>query len=51
MLEYFSIENFKAFENEEQFDLKAINILTGTNSSGKSSFTNALKLFQFNMED
>ena len=41
----FTVKNFKSFGQEGvSLDLKSINILTGTNSSGKSSFVKAYLL-------
>jgi len=40
----FSINNFRVFGKETSFKLAPLTILTGTNSSGKSSFTKALNL-------
>lgn len=40
----FTINNFRVFGEETKFDLAPLTILTGTNSSGKSSFTKALRL-------
>ena len=40
----FSINNFRVFADETTFDFAPITILTGTNSSGKSSLTRALML-------
>jgi recombinational DNA repair ATPase RecF len=36
-LEFFGLENFKVFNEKQIFDLKAITLLIGANSSGKSS--------------
>ncbi|KAA6331110.1 hypothetical protein EZS27_020263, partial [termite gut metagenome] len=41
-----SFENFRVFKNKSDFDLAPITILTGANSSGKSSVIKALKLLQ-----
>lgn len=38
-----TIDNFHAFGTETQFDFAPISILTGTNSSGKSSLTEKSK--------
>jgi predicted ATPase len=46
MIEKFGVENFKAFADKTELELKPLTILTGTNSSGKSSFTQALRLLQ-----
>ncbi len=43
-LKSFSINNFKVFSEETTFDFASLTILTGTNSSGKSSLTKALAL-------
>lgn len=43
-LKSFSINNFRVFGEETTFDFAPITILTGTNSSGKSSLTKALIL-------
>ncbi len=45
MLNNFSINNFKIFEGEHWFSFKDLNVFTGANNSGKSSFIQALKLF------
>lgn len=46
MFSRFGVENFKAFKNNVELDIAPLTILTGTNSSGKSSFTQALRLFK-----
>ncbi len=38
------VENFRVFKDEQYFNFAPITILTGTNSSGKSSLINLLKL-------
>ncbi len=43
MLKNIKIENFKCFENEI-IDLKPLTLITGTNSSGKSSLLQAILL-------
>ncbi len=43
-LNFFGVENFKVFADLHRFDLRPITILTGTNSSGKSSLTKAILL-------
>lgn len=40
----FSVDNFRVFGKETKFNVAPITMLTGTNSSGKSSFTKALHL-------
>ena len=40
----FTINNFRVFAEEQYFEIAPLTILTGTNSSGKSSFTKALRL-------
>lgn len=44
-LEFFGVENFRVFRERTDFELKSINILVGANSTGKSSFSKALRLF------
>lgn len=41
-----SIENYRVFKNKSEFKMAPITILTGANSSGKSSVIKALKLLQ-----
>jgi predicted ATPase len=41
-LEQLTIENFKCFKSEKTFDFPRLTILTGANSSGKSSVINAI---------
>ena len=38
------VENFRVFKDEQYFDFAPITLLTGTNSSGKSSLINLIKL-------
>ena len=45
-LNFFGIDNFKVFKELNHFDFKPINILVGTNSSGKSSFSKSILLLQ-----
>jgi predicted ATPase len=40
------LENFRVFKNKTDFEFAPITILTGTNSSGKSSLISALELLQ-----
>jgi len=42
----FGLSNFKAFKDQTDFKFKPITILTGTNSSGKSSLTKGIKLLK-----
>lgn len=44
-MKHLSLKNFRAFKGATDFDIAPITILTGTNSSGKSSFTDALRIF------
>lgn len=39
-------ENFRIFKDKNKFELAPITVLTGTNSSGKTTIIKALKLFQ-----
>lgn len=41
-----SIDNFRVFKSKSEFEIAPITILTGANSSGKSSVIKALKLLQ-----
>lgn len=45
MINKFGVQNFKAFKDKVELDIKPLTIFTGTNSSGKSSFTQAIRLF------
>ena len=45
------IENFKVFKGEHVFDLKNLNIFTGPNNAGKSTFIKALSLFAKGLEE
>jgi predicted ATPase len=44
MIKKIGIQNFRIFKEFTEFELKPITILTGTNNSGKSSFTKLLLL-------
>ncbi len=44
-MEKFTINNFRLFDSELEFETPPITILTGKNNSGKSSFVKALLLF------
>jgi len=46
IIEGISLENFRVFKDKSDFELAPITILTGANSSGKSSVIKALKLMQ-----
>jgi AAA15 family ATPase/GTPase len=50
VLNHFSLENFRLFKEKTSFDLAPITILTGTNSSGKSSLIKAILLLKANFE-
>jgi predicted ATPase len=50
-LKSIGIENFKVFQNNMIFKFKPITILTGQNSSGKTSLTHAIRLIQANKEN
>jgi predicted ATPase len=45
----FGLENFRVFKNKQFFEFKPITIITGANSSGKSSVIKGLKLLKANM--
>ena len=44
-MEKFTINNFRLFDNNFEFETPPITVLTGKNNSGKSSFIKALLLF------
>ena len=46
----FGLENFRVFNEVTWFDFAPITVLTGTNSSGKSSLLKSIKLFNYNMK-
>ncbi|MBK8493483.1 MAG: AAA family ATPase [Saprospirales bacterium] len=46
ILSGFGLKNFRVFKEETFFELAPITLLTGTNSSGKSSLLKALLLWQ-----
>ena len=50
MIKKLNLKNFKCYE-EIELKLTKINILTGTNSSGKSTLIQALKLYEETNED
>ena len=52
MLNSVSIENFKVFKNKNTFPISKINLLTGINGRGKSSFLQSILLLRqsFNVE-
>jgi AAA15 family ATPase/GTPase len=50
-LTHLSLENFRLFKEKTSFDLAPITILTGTNSSGKSSLIKAILLLKSNFEN
>lgn len=43
-LDFFGLENFRVFKEKTGFEFKPITILTGANSTGKSSLNKALIL-------
>jgi predicted ATPase len=45
---HISIKNFKAFQNEYEFDFKKINLFVGANNSGKSTFSKFIHLLKNN---
>lgn len=50
MITNFRVQNFKAFEDPGVIDLKALTLLSGTNSAGKSSLLQALLLLKQTLE-
>lgn len=50
MIKKLELKNFKGYEFEN-FIFEKFNLLTGTNSSGKSTIIQALELFEFTNED
>lgn len=50
-LSFFGLENWKIFQQEQFFDFTNINLLVGTNNSGKSSLIEAIKLAQIIFKD
>jgi predicted ATPase len=44
MIKSISIQNFKCYQEETHFDLKQINLLTGINGKGKSTFLQSILL-------
>lgn len=45
-IKYIELENFRNFKNKVSFNLAPITLLTGPNSSGKSSLTKAIELIK-----
>ena len=45
------LENFRLFKDKTVFDLAPITILTGINSSGKSSLIKSLQLFKSSLQE
>lgn len=50
-VEGIGFENFRIFKNRTDMDFRTITILTGTNSSGKSTVINAMRLLKGNYSD
>jgi len=50
MIKKIGIENFRVFKEYTEFNLAPITVLTGTNNSGKSSFTKFLDLLSSNLK-
>jgi hypothetical protein len=51
MLTGIVVENYKVFEDEIEFELKPLTILTGPNNSGKSSVLNVIDILNFILND
>ncbi|MBU9952240.1 MULTISPECIES: DUF3696 domain-containing protein [Bacteroides] len=51
MIKSTSLKNFKCFQNETRFHFKTINLLTGVNGRGKSSFLQSILLISQSIED
>ncbi len=49
-LKSLGIENFKVFKTNSSFNFKRITVLTGQNSSGKTSLTHVIRLLQANKD-
>lgn len=50
MIKKIGVENFRVFKDYTEFEIRPITILTGPNSSGKSSFTKLLLLLKNGIE-
>lgn len=50
MINYVELTNFKGYK-KEKIDFSKVTLLTGTNSSGKSTIIQALKLFEQSTEN
>lgn len=46
MLTKWGLSNFKSFSDETEVRLSPLTVITGTNSSGKSSFLNSILLIE-----
>lgn len=46
-IKHLGLENFRVFKERTDFDFAPITILTGTNSSGKSSLINAMEILNY----
>lgn len=51
MIKKIGIQNFRVFKEFTEFELRPLTILTGTNNSGKSSFTKLLLLLKNGVKD
>jgi AAA15 family ATPase/GTPase len=47
MLTGIVVENYRVFEDEIEFELKPLTILTGPNNSGKSSVLNVIDILNY----
>ncbi|TXB66155.1 AAA family ATPase [Vicingus serpentipes] len=48
MFRFFNVENFRVFKGDKEFEFSGVNVITGKNSSGKSSVLKSLLLLKDN---
>lgn len=51
MIKKTTLKNFKCFQNETEFNLSSINLLTGINGRGKSSFLQSILLLSQSLDN